>query len=154
MSKSVVIVLSKATESKPYQGKSQNQWKAYRIILSAYPFFRQFQPFLIYHFKGTFHLSSFLWFHPLKRWKYFVLNKRERKGGNQIVPKSFLMLTAQIVFLGESEVIKRIKEIVKKNKIWRSFIGMGYYNTKTPHTILRNMFENPGWCVTRDRQNY
>jgi hypothetical protein len=24
---------------------------------------------------------------------------------------------------------------------------MGYYNTKTPHTILRNMFENPGWLV-------
>ena len=46
---------------------------------------------------------------------------------------------------GESEVIKRIKDIVKKNKIWRSYIGMGYYNTKTPHTILRNMFENPGW---------
>ena len=46
---------------------------------------------------------------------------------------------------GETEVIKRIKDIVKKNKIWRSYIGMGYYNTKTPHTILRNMFENPGW---------
>jgi glycine dehydrogenase len=42
-------------------------------------------------------------------------------------------------------VIKRIQEIVSKNKIWRSYIGMGYYNTKTPHTILRNMFENPGW---------
>ena len=45
----------------------------------------------------------------------------------------------------EANVIKRIKEIVKKNEIWRSYIGMGYYDTKIPHTILRNMFENPGW---------
>ena len=49
------------------------------------------------------------------------------------------------MFSGEANVIKRIKEIVNKNHIWRSYIGMGYYNTKIPHTILRNMLENPGW---------
>ena len=48
---------------------------------------------------------------------------------------------------GEANVIKRIKEIVNKNHIWRSYIGMGYYNTKIPHTILRNMLENPGWYL-------
>ena len=32
-------------------------------------------------------------------------------------------------------------------KVWRSYIGMGYYNTCIPHTILRNMFENPGWTT-------
>lgn len=47
----------------------------------------------------------------------------------------------------EANVIKRIKQIVSKNQIWRTFIGMGYYNTRTPHTILRNMFENPGWTT-------
>ena len=49
------------------------------------------------------------------------------------------------LFIGEANVIKRIKQIVAKNQIWRSYIGMGYYNTKIPHTILRNMLENPGW---------
>jgi len=47
----------------------------------------------------------------------------------------------------EANVIKRIKQIVDKNQIWRSYIGMGYYNTKIPHTILRNMLENPGWTT-------
>merc|ERR1719320_762490 len=47
----------------------------------------------------------------------------------------------------EADVLKRIKEIAGKNQIWRSYIGMGYYNTKIPHTILRNMLENPGWTT-------
>jgi len=49
--------------------------------------------------------------------------------------------------LSEFELIKRIQSIADKNKIWRSYIGMGYYNTCIPHTILRNMFENPGWTT-------
>ena len=36
---------------------------------------------------------------------------------------------------------------MSKNKLWRSYIGMGYYNTLMPHTILRNLFENPGWTT-------
>uniref|UniRef100_A0A0K2TMQ3 Glycine cleavage system P protein n=1 Tax=Lepeophtheirus salmonis TaxID=72036 RepID=A0A0K2TMQ3_LEPSM len=47
----------------------------------------------------------------------------------------------------EEGLIKRIKEIVSKNKIWRTYIGMGYYNTSIPHTIQRNIFENPGWTT-------
>ena len=47
----------------------------------------------------------------------------------------------------EANVIKRIKEIIGKNQIWRTYIGMGYYNTKIPHTIQRNIFENPGWTT-------
>jgi hypothetical protein len=54
-------------------------------------------------------------------------------------------LLAYISFSGEADLIARIKEIAGKNQLWRSYIGMGYYNTTTPHTILRNMFENPGW---------
>jgi len=49
--------------------------------------------------------------------------------------------------LSEYEVIKRIQGIADRNQEWRSFIGMGYYNTCIPHTILRNMFENPGWTT-------
>ena len=51
----------------------------------------------------------------------------------------------QIDFDDLMEQYRVIKEIVNKNHIWRSYIGMGYYNTKIPHTILRNMLENPGW---------
>jgi len=49
--------------------------------------------------------------------------------------------------LSEYEVIKRIQNIADRNQIWRTFLGMGYYNTCIPHTILRNMFENPGWTT-------
>ena len=45
------------------------------------------------------------------------------------------------------DLIKRFQDIMSKNKLWRSYIGMGYYNTKIPHTILRNMLENPGWTT-------
>ena len=45
------------------------------------------------------------------------------------------------------DLIKRFQDIMSKNKLWRSYIGMGYYNTVMPHTILRNLFENPGWTT-------
>ncbi len=45
----------------------------------------------------------------------------------------------------EAGLVERIQEIASKNSAWRTYIGMGYYNTTTPHTILRNIFENPGW---------
>ncbi|KAG6802797.1 glycine dehydrogenase (decarboxylating), mitochondrial isoform X1 [Apis mellifera caucasica] len=47
----------------------------------------------------------------------------------------------------EYELLKRITQISKKNDIWRSYIGMGYNNCCVPHTIMRNMFENPGWTT-------
>jgi glycine cleavage system pyridoxal-binding protein P len=54
---------------------------------------------------------------------------------------------------GEYELISRIREIAEKNKIWRSYIGMGYNNCCVPHTIMRNIFENPGWWVFIYRVN-
>ncbi len=47
--------------------------------------------------------------------------------------------------LNEFEYFNHIKAIGQKNKIYKSYIGMGYYNTITPGVILRNVLENPGW---------
>ncbi|CAB3221473.1 unnamed protein product [Arctia plantaginis] len=49
--------------------------------------------------------------------------------------------------ISEYELIERVRKISEKNQIWRSYIGMGYHNCCVPHTIMRNMFENPGWTT-------
>ncbi len=45
----------------------------------------------------------------------------------------------------ESETLDSLRDIAKKNEIFRSYIGMGYANCHTPTVILRNILENPGW---------
>ncbi|RRN79053.1 glycine dehydrogenase (aminomethyl-transferring) [Pseudoxanthomonas sp. SGD-10] len=47
--------------------------------------------------------------------------------------------------LTEEEALARIRAIARKNKVFRSFIGQGYYGTHTPAVILRNILENPAW---------
>ena len=47
--------------------------------------------------------------------------------------------------LSEEEYLSQMKVIASKNKVFRSFIGMGYYETIMPNVILRNVLENPGW---------
>jgi glycine dehydrogenase len=45
----------------------------------------------------------------------------------------------------EYEFLQDFRKIASRNKVFKSFIGMGYYNTITPGVILRNILENPGW---------
>ena len=45
----------------------------------------------------------------------------------------------------ESKWLANIKRIAQKNKVFKTYIGLGYHDTETPSVILRNIFENPGW---------
>jgi len=47
--------------------------------------------------------------------------------------------------LPENEALAKLKGIASKNKVLKSLIGQGYYNTHTPGVVLRNIFENPAW---------
>ncbi len=47
--------------------------------------------------------------------------------------------------LSESQVLADMRELADRNQLFRSFIGLGYYNCITPPVILRNIMENPGW---------
>jgi len=47
--------------------------------------------------------------------------------------------------LSESRFVEHMKGIAQKNKNYRSYIGMGYFNTILPGVIQRNILENPGW---------
>jgi glycine dehydrogenase len=47
--------------------------------------------------------------------------------------------------LTESEALSKIKTFAAKNKVLKSYIGAGYYDTQVPPVILRNLLENPGW---------
>ncbi|MXY27314.1 aminomethyl-transferring glycine dehydrogenase [Candidatus Poribacteria bacterium] len=45
----------------------------------------------------------------------------------------------------EPEALSALKELASENQVFRSFIGMGYYNCFVPPVIQRNILENPGW---------
>ena len=50
--------------------------------------------------------------------------------------------------MSEEEALQALKKIAKKNHVFKSFLGQGYYGTITPKVILRNVFENPGWYTS------
>ena len=47
--------------------------------------------------------------------------------------------------LTESQALAELRAMASQNKVNKSYIGMGYYNTDIPNVILRNVLENPGW---------
>jgi glycine dehydrogenase len=66
---------------------------------------------------------------------------------DQTVPKSIRAKQALDLADGmnEYQYLQHLKAIGAKNKIYKTYIGLGYYNTITPGVILRNILENPGW---------
>ena len=57
------------------------------------------------------------------------------------LPKNLKLPAAR----SEHDALAELKRIASENKVFRSFIGQGYYNTITPPVIQRNVLENPGW---------
>ncbi len=66
---------------------------------------------------------------------------------NQTVPSNIRLKEPLKVgaALTEFQYLKHLRALGKKNKVFRSYIGMGYYNTILPSVIQRNILENPGW---------
>ena len=50
--------------------------------------------------------------------------------------------------MSETEFMKHIHKLAKQNKIFKSFIGFGYYNTTMPGVVQRNILENPAWYTS------
>lgn len=47
--------------------------------------------------------------------------------------------------VSEHRFLAAVRELARKNKLYKSYIGLGYYGTVTPPVLQRNILENPGW---------
>lgn len=66
---------------------------------------------------------------------------------NKTVPEAIRSTTALDIpdALSEADMLRLLRETAQENKVYKNYIGQGYYDTNTPSVILRNVFENPGW---------
>ena len=66
---------------------------------------------------------------------------------NQTVPSNIRLKKPLNIPEGmsEYEYLKELKSVAAKNKVFKSYIGLGYYNCIVPPVVQRNILENPGW---------
>jgi glycine dehydrogenase len=66
---------------------------------------------------------------------------------NKTVPANIRLKDALDISpaVSEYQFLNDLKAVASLNKIYKTYIGTGYYNTITPGVILRNIMENPGW---------
>ncbi len=65
----------------------------------------------------------------------------------KIVPASILEKSPPAIGepMTETEALRELQDMARQNKVYRSLLGLGYYDTITPNVILRNVLQNPGW---------
>jgi glycine dehydrogenase len=65
----------------------------------------------------------------------------------QVVPEAIAMADDLAIVDGcsEAQALAELREIASYNRVYKSFIGQGYYGTITPNVIQRNILENPAW---------
>jgi glycine dehydrogenase len=65
---------------------------------------------------------------------------------DEIVPRAIRLSTPlDIEAETEAAYLQRLRGIAARNRVCRTYIGLGYHDTHTPAVITRNVFENPGW---------
>ena len=66
---------------------------------------------------------------------------------DQVVPEAIAMADSLDIVDGctEAQALAELREMASRNKLFKSFIGQGYYGTLTPNVIQRNILENPAW---------
>lgn len=64
---------------------------------------------------------------------------------DDVVPAAIRHPLAPIAAMTEVDALEALRVHASKNKVFKNFIGMGYYGTHTPTVILRNILENPAW---------
>lgn len=88
---------------------------------------------------------------PNEQEKAAMLNKIGAASIAELIDKtipSHIRLNGELTVdnaLTEQEYLQHITQLASKNKVFKSFIGLGYNETITPSVILRNVLENPGW---------
>jgi glycine dehydrogenase len=65
----------------------------------------------------------------------------------QTIPAGIRQKEPLAIGSGQSEysALAALRQLALRNKVFRSYIGMGYHDCVTPPVIQRNIFENPGW---------
>ncbi len=66
---------------------------------------------------------------------------------DDVIPASIRLETPLDLPVGQSEheYLRDLRRLASRNQVFRSFIGLGYYDCITPSVIMRNVLENPGW---------
>ena len=67
------------------------------------------------------------------------------KTGRARLPEDIETRRSLLQGLAESEMLAALKRLAADNRVYRSYIGTGYYNCIVPPVIQRNILENPGW---------